>query len=145
MARSYAKMFLSVWDPGSDFLDLSPDAQWLYWVLVSHPMLTPAGVLPLQPRKWAQKARGMTVRRVTAALAELAGNKVIVDDNTEEVMIRTFIRWDTGWKTPNIRKAIEASVTRIESNELRHTATLALTLAATRNGDHPATHPGRDT
>lgn len=135
MSRSYAKLFVSVWDSGSDFLDLDTDSQWLYWMLLSHPLLSPAGVLPLQPRKWAKRARGMTERRVLRALNELAGNhKVVVDDDTEEVLIRTFIRHDNGWRTPNVRKSIETSLQRIESGPLRREATLELTHAVTLDG-----------
>lgn len=137
MTRTYAKSFLSMWAPGSDFLQLSTDAQWLYWVLFSHPSLTPAGTLPLQPRKWAQCSKDMTQRRVTAALADLVrSEKVIVDEDTEEVLIRTFIRWDKGWRTPNINTSIKASIAQIESDGLRHVATRELTLAPTLNGNH---------
>ncbi len=130
MARSFAKLYVSVWDSGSDFYDLSADAQWLYWTLLSHPLLSPAGVIPLQPRKWAKRANGMTLRRVQTALGELVtvDQKVIVDAETEEVLLRAFIRRDQGWRTPNIKKSIEASVIRIESQTLRDAATLELTL-----------------
>jgi hypothetical protein len=135
MARKYAKMWLAAWSPGSDFYALGPDAQWLYWVLVGHPKLTPAGVAALQPRQWAKRAKGMTVKRVTAAYDELVRRSyLLADDDTEEVLIRTFIRWDKGYRTPNIRKSIEVSIERIESDRLRHTATHELTLAVTHEG-----------
>lgn len=144
MARSFAKLYVSVWDAGSDFYDLSADAQWLYWTLLSHPLLSPAGVVPLQPRKWAKRAKGMTVRRVTGALDELAnvGRKVIIDDDTEEVLLRVFIRRDMGYRTPNIKKSIEASIDHIESDALRHVATLELTHAATHPGTLNGSHYG---
>lgn len=133
--RRYAKMYVSVWDPESEFRDRSPDAQWLFWALVSNPQLSPAGVVTLQPRKWARFAKGMTAKRVSAALEELAAHRyVVVDAVTEEVLIRTFIRYDQGWRTPNIRKSIETSIERVESDALRHAATLELTHAATLEG-----------
>lgn len=136
MARSFAKVYVSTWDVGSDFYDLSVDAQWLYWTLLSHPSLSPAGVLPLQPRKWARRARGMTERRVLAALRELldTGQKVIVDEQTEELAIRTYLKADKGWRTPNVLKSIHSSIKAIESDALRDAATLALTLAMS-NGE----------
>lgn len=131
MARSFAKMYVSVWDAGNDFYDLSTDAQWLYWTLLSHPLLSPAGVLPLQPRKWAKRSKGMTERRVLAALRELVatGQKVLIDDDTEELLIRTFVAWDKGYKTPNIHTSITSSIKSIESHALRDAATDALTQA----------------
>lgn len=135
MARKYIKLHLSVWDPASDFLELSVDAQWLYWVLCSHPLLSAAGIMPMQPRKWAKRAKGMTVKRVMTALDELAAaDKVVIDDDTEELLVRTFIRWDNAFRTPNVKKAIEASITRSESCSIRHAAALELTHAE-RNGD----------
>lgn len=134
MARSYAKMYVSVWDVGSDFYDLSADAQWLYWMLLSHPLLSPAGVLPLQPRKWAKRARGMTERRVLAALKELhdTDRKVLVDDDTEELAIRTYLQNDMGYRTPNVLKSIHASIMGIESDALREVATDSLTLGLSK-------------
>ena len=138
MARSYAKSYVSMWDAESDFLDLTADAQWLYQALYTHPLLSPAGVLPFQPRKWARKAKDMTPKRVTAAVELLASERyVILDEDTEECLVRTFIRHDQGWRTPNIRKSIETSITRIESETLRLTASHELRVALTLAGIGP--------
>ena len=142
MARTYAKSFVSMWDPDSDFLDLPSDAQWLYWVLFSHHLLSPAGVLPLQPRKWATRAKDMTPKRITAALRTLVARRyVLTDDDTVECLVRTFIRHDQGWRTPNIRKSIETSIGRIESEPLRVAARHELTLALTLAGIQPEGFP----
>lgn len=130
MARTYAKSYVSMWDAESDFLHITADAQWLYQALYSHPLLSPAGVLPFQPRKWARKARDMTPKRIGAAVELLTAERyLILDEDTEECLVRTFIRHDQGWRTPNIRKSIETSISRIESERLRVTATLELTHA----------------
>lgn len=144
MARTFAKLYVSVWDAGSDFYDLTADAQWLYWTLLSDPRLSPAGVLPLQPRKWAKRAKGMTERRTRAALEELMNTdlKLMVDEDTEEVLIRAFIGRDLGYRTPNIRKSIEASLKSIESQTLRDMATHSLTLAVTHSGRDGSSHDG---
>lgn len=130
MARSYAKILVSVWDEDSDFDHLTMQAQWLYWVLCSHPLLSPAGVLPLQPRKWAKRAPDAIQDAILDALTELVqARKVIVDDDTEEVLVRTFVRHDGGARNPNIHKAIVAAIGRIESRRLREAVTLELTRA----------------
>jgi hypothetical protein len=148
MARSYAKILVSVWDEDSDFDDLSMQAQWLYWVLCSHPLLSPAGVLPLQPRKWAKRANDAIVDGILDALAELvAARKLIVDDDTEEVLVRTFVRHDGGARNPNIHKAIVSAIGRIESRRLREAATAELARATTKDQDtrsdehRPEDHP----
>jgi hypothetical protein len=134
MARTYAKILLSIWDDESDFDELPMDAQWLYWVLLSHPLLSPAGVLPLQPRKWAKRAPETIADTITNALAKLVeARKVVVDEDTEEVWIRTFIRHDGGARNPNIHKAIAGGVARIESRQLRDLATVALARASQKD------------
>lgn len=149
MARSFAKIMLSTWDENSDFETLSMEAQWLYWVLLSHPLLSPAGVLPLQPRKWARRASNGDRDAVEDALRELVGKaKIVVDDDTEEVLIRTFIRHDGGAKNPNIHKAIVAAVGRIESPKLRDIAAASLAAASRKDqrtdpdGDRTERRPG---
>lgn len=143
MARTYAKLLLDTWDAESDFAGLSRDAQWLYWVLLSHPMTSSAGVLPLQPRKWARRASDATPETVAKALADLVADvKIIVDDDTEEVLIRTFVRHDGGANNPNLHKGIIAAIGGIESDLLRRHARWQLALA---RGENPqGTDPDED-
>lgn len=123
MARRYAKLFTSIWDVTDDFRTLSSDAQRLYLALVSQPHLTAAGVLPLQPRKWATLASDTTPRRIAKAIDELvATTKILVDEDTEEAFIRAFIRRDEGTRTPNVVTAIMRSIATIESQRLREQA-----------------------
>lgn len=123
MARRYAKLYTSVWDPTDDFRTLTGDAQRLYFALMSQPHLSPAGVLPLTPRKWATLAADATPRQIAKALAELeAASKVLVDRDTEEAFVRAFIRRDEGTRTPNVVKAIMRSIATIESQRLREQA-----------------------
>jgi len=83
-----------------DWAALSPLAAWLYDQLLITPGVAPTGTVPLQPRQWAKRNRGTNVIALTeeiieAVLAELADARyVLVDRDTEEVMVRTFIRGD---------------------------------------------------
>lgn len=123
MARSYAKLYVEVWDAEGDFRQLTAGAQRLYWLLCSQPQLSAAGVLPLQPRRWARLATDTTDRQIARALAELVSTcKVIIDEGTEECLVRAFIRRDGGTKTPNILKAIRQAIDAIESDCLRKVA-----------------------
>lgn len=106
MARNYAQLRSSIWQNESFKNELDVDAQWLYFVLLSQPNINTAGVLPLQERRWARFAHGMTGPRVTAALERLNTYwYVVVDEDTEEVLVRTFIRHDGLWKQPNVLKS----------------------------------------
>lgn len=135
MARSYAKSYVSAWAAAGDFVNLTADAQWLYWMLYSHELLSPAGVLPLQPRKWARRAADQSTKRIGTALARLVKDGyLLVDEDSEECLIRTFVRHDKGYRTPNIRTSIRTAISRIESQRLRVAATHELTLALTLDG-----------
>lgn len=127
MARKYAKMYLSMWEADSDFRNLSESAQRLYWVLMSSKKLSPAGCAISQPRKWAQMASDSTVGRIESALDELEARRyVLIDEATEEVLIRSFIRHDRGFRNQFLRKSVENAIAMIESPILRHHAALEL-------------------
>lgn len=123
--RSYSRFKLEAWTQ-PEWRALTSSAQRLYMLLLTQPTLTAAGCLPRQPRKWAQLAADTTVESIEQALAELAEARyVLLDDDTEEVLIRTFIHHD-GW-VANVRraKAVESAVSRIESTGLRAVASEA--------------------
>ena len=140
MARTYVKLYTKMWAAEEDFAEMPTDAQWLYWVMLSHPSLSPAGCLPFKPRLWARRSPDMTLRRVTVALQRLVKDaKVLIDEDTGELLIRTFIRYDQGHRTPNIRKSIEAAIAQIDSDVLRDAATDELGRAVTLSATHPPT------
>jgi hypothetical protein len=127
MARDHARWQTRTWDPASDFRTLRSDAQRLYMVMTSHKSINHAGVLPLQPKKWAGLAPDTTVEDVMATLDVLVAERyVVVDADTEEVLVRTFIRNDGVAKQPNVLKAALRQASAIESPKLR--AALAVEL-----------------
>lgn len=102
MARKHAEIILSIWDD-VDFVALSESAQRLYFLLLSQKDLTYAGTLPMRLRRWAKLSRTTTAESVAAALAELdAARLVVCDHDTEEVLIRSFVRRDGVYKLPNL-------------------------------------------
>jgi hypothetical protein len=145
--REYGKLMVKVWDPDSDFRLLASGAQRLYAMFCSLRSCSPAGCLPLQPRKWAQNAPDTTVDEIQAALDLLVLERyVFVDEDTEEVLIRTFIKSD-GWaKNPNKAKAVESAIARIESPTLRQLAREALNAErqVTGSDEEPPEGSGKD-
>jgi hypothetical protein len=128
MARSYAKLYVTVW--GSDFRTLTRGAQHLYFQLMSNPKLSSAGCVAIQARKWAAQSSDSTPADVERALDELAQHRyILVDDDTEELLIRSFIRHDRGHRNQFLRKSIETAITTIESPRLREHARLELAAA----------------
>ena len=145
MPRTYAKSLTAIWDPGNDFRDLTEGAQRLYWLMYSHPQLSAAGVLPLQPRQWARFASDTTPKKIERYLASLVETrKVLVDDDTDEALVRAFIRTDGGTTSPNGRTAITRAIDSIESKTLRQAAKDELTraLGAPRSAPREGAMPG---
>lgn len=119
MARSFAALYHRIWaDPAWRALDV--DAQHLYLLLISQNNLNLAGVLPLQVRKWSKCSHGWDEKVVADALDRLrATHFVVVDDDTEEVLVRTLVRNDGAYKTPGMLTSILKFAESIQSPGLR--------------------------
>lgn len=119
MARGHGRILTSVWEDG-DFLALDEQQQRMYLFLISQPNLNHAGLLPLTLKRWARKAHGLTVAAVEKTLSELADLRfVVVDDDTEELLIRTFVRNDGVWRQPKVMAAMVSGAQEISSPALR--------------------------
>lgn len=119
MARNHARIYATIWaDP--DFLALTADAQRLYMLLLSQPNLSHCGLLPLTVKRWAQKAADTHPSRIEAGLDELADKRfVVLDYDTEELLIRSFIRGDEVYRQPNVLAAASKDAVGIASPALR--------------------------
>ncbi|MEU0465060.1 hypothetical protein ABZ215_13735 [Amycolatopsis sp. NPDC006131] len=119
MAREHARVFTRIWSD-LDWRKLPPLEQRLYFLLLSQGNVTQAGVMPLQVRKWAKGSDYTTEEEIAATLASLAEHRfVVVDEDTEEVLIRSFIRNDGVLKIPNVFKAALKAALAVESPKLR--------------------------
>ncbi|MEU5853966.1 hypothetical protein ABZ799_01440 [Nocardiopsis dassonvillei] len=120
MARIFAQFQSRAWTDDHFKSKLTVDSQWLYFALLSQPNVNTAGVLPLQDRRWKKLAKDSSEDRVSDALAELQAHwYVLVDEDTEEVLIRTFIRNDGVWKQPNVLKSALAHTKNTMSDTLK--------------------------
>jgi hypothetical protein len=120
MAREHARILCSIWRPGDDFRDRSPGAQRLYFLLLSQRELNNAGVMPLMIGKWSRCSAATTPDDIRDDLAELDEHRyVVVDHETEELLIRTFIRNDGVAKQPNILKNALRLAVQVESPTIR--------------------------
>ncbi|POH58289.1 hypothetical protein [Arthrobacter glacialis] len=94
MARDRANIRVDMLS-NTDYRSLGLAAQHLYKLLLIHPTLNYAGVADWRPGRLAKITRGVTASAVREAAAELqAGSYVYVDEDTEEVLIRSFVRHD---------------------------------------------------
>lgn len=102
MARAHARVFARIW-ADKDFRLLSEAGQRMYLLLLSQADLNYAGVLPLTERRWANLCEESTSDGVEGAVEELTNARyVVVDYDTEELLVRTFIRNDELWKQPKV-------------------------------------------
>lgn len=126
MARSHAKVLVQVWRD-KDWCDLSMPAQWLYVLILSQPKLTLVGTLEVTTGRWAHLCAGVSREAVEDALSELrAASKVIVDDHTDELLIRTFTTHDIDPNRVNVNlaKGLWGQWSCIASDHLRRMAVL---------------------
>lgn len=131
MPRSEARVFTSIWkDPA--FRALSRDAQHLYLFLLTQSDLNMAGVIPLRPRRWARDIPEASAADIEKGIAELCAQPVaegsgeplggpflIVDEDTGELFVRSFIRRDQLWRQQNLLRSARKAQREVESETIR--------------------------
>jgi hypothetical protein len=118
MARDRGTIRTSIW--GDDhWRELSIAAQHLYMQLETSPSLSYAGVVDWRPGKLALASDATAQERYDAAL-ELQGKFfVIIDDDTEEILVRSFLRHDGLLEKPNMVIALHKAFAQVASRTLR--------------------------
>lgn len=118
MARRYAPLLCAIWDD-PDFQSLTERAQRCYVLLISQRKLTMVGVLPFTPRSWSRGCNGTTTDDILEAIEELTNARfVIVDHDTEELLVRTMVKHDPP-RGPKSITAMWRSLELVESPALR--------------------------
>lgn len=119
MAHTYAAILTAIW-ADQEFTALTVGAQRLYLFLLSQPGLSQVGFLDINLKKWSNKAAALSAGDVEKHLAELAtAGFVVADYETDEVLIRTYVRNSGAWKQPLIVAAMVPAVVEIESQKIR--------------------------
>ena len=119
MAREHARIYLSAWDD-DDFLALTQAEQWAYWALLSSPDLSWCGVAPLLPQRLAKLSRDGNAAKISRALAGLEAQRfILIDSETVEVAVRTFVRHDGVMKQPNVLCAAIKAWGKVHSEPIR--------------------------
>lgn len=119
MANAAGMIRESIWRD-TDYQHLSIRAQRMYMQLLSQKELDCAGVLPLQPEKWATACTELTVDMVWEDLDELqAARFAFYDRASFELLVRTHIRNSNVLKVPNMRKSALRSASLLASPALK--------------------------
>lgn len=114
--RSHGRFDSSAWRDDDDWRSLPVDAQWLYMAMISQSDLTLAGVLHISRRRWSKLAADIDVGRLNEAIKTCSDRRfIVVDEDTEEVLVRSFARRETQWSNSRRVGGLRSAVEMIQS------------------------------
>lgn len=120
MARTHARILVSIWSD-EHFTRLDASVQRLFFLLLSQPDLSLCGALPLRPKRWARFCPDDTTESIMLDLKTLeAEDYLMVDEDVDEVWIRSFIKYDGLLKSPNMRKGMNNAFAQVVSEGIRN-------------------------
>lgn len=119
MAREYGRVWISIWsDP--EFTALDTNTQWLYLALLSQPGMTTCGAQPFTPNRWASLSPALTGKRTELAMGHLERVRLVVADrHTDELVIRSHLRYDKPLRNVNTAKAFARTWKDVRSAAIR--------------------------
>lgn len=128
-ARFESEMLLN-----PEWTGLTPQAQSVYITLLVHPSLSMCGVADWRPKRLSQYS-AMNAQEIENAGHELEkAGFVVLDEDTDEVLVRSFLRHDMPLKSPKTAVSVNKAYYLIASVRLRS----AVVREASRlYGEHP--------
>jgi hypothetical protein len=123
MARDRASINTNLW-VDQDWRNLPTAEQHLYMMLLSHPTLSYAGVADWRTARLAAMTGDATPESVAAAAEGLQAERfVFIDNETEEILIRSFLRHDGLLKQPKLSISMVNAFGAIASSRIREVVT----------------------
>ena len=117
--RDHSRVNLSIWND-DDWRDLTPPEQHLYLVLWTSAALSYCGAGPWHSGRIANLAAGWTADAVEAAAAGLSRRQfLLIDHTTDEFLLRSWVKHDGLWKTPNMAVSVANARAELGSRALR--------------------------
>ena len=115
MPRDRANIRTDIWVDG-DWRALSFGAQWLYNYVLTHATLNAVGVADWRPARAMGVASGLTRPILREFVRELTDAFFLVlDENTEEVLVRSFFRHDGVLTNPNMLSTVKRDFAAVSS------------------------------
>lgn len=119
MAREHGRIRYQTWSD-DDFRALRGDEQRVFMLALTQPGLSYCGVVPFTLKRWAGLAADSTVPKLRRAVGRLQDARyVVVDEDTEEMLIRSFLRHDGILDSPNIARATVKDFANVGSKLLK--------------------------
>lgn len=121
MAGSYTPWYGSIWTDDRDWPKLTRNAQYAYQMLATQPDISWCGVLSYTPGRWAKYSVDGSREDLERDIQELEEHRfVVVDRDTEELLVRTYIKHARVLKQPQMVKAMLRQYRDIHSPVIRH-------------------------
>jgi len=119
MARKYARLMVTIWKD-DDYKSLGLELQGLYNALLAYPDISWCGIIDYIPKRLIQIDKTLTEVSLWEKLATLHNHGMIaIDQSTDEMLVRTFIKHDGIMKQPNVAKAMAKAIDSVHSETLR--------------------------
>jgi hypothetical protein len=119
VARDRASIRLDIW-ADSEWRDLDDVEQFLYFQLLAHPTLSYAGVADWRPGRIAMFSKNGSAAEVRRRAEGLqAHNFVLIDDESEEILVRSFVKHDGLLKQPKLAVSMANAYAAIASRKIR--------------------------
>lgn len=119
MGRERATINVDIWSD-DDFRNLTEPAQSLYFKLTTHAKLDYCGVTDFHPGRLAALSKELTADYVMIAAQELSETFfIVVDQDTDEVLVRSFLRHDGLLKQPRLAVSAAKAFGAVSSPKIR--------------------------
>lgn len=110
----------AIWSAESEFRRLSVQAQHVYLLLLSQPDVTSCGTIAYTPKRWASFSAKQSSKNIQKAVRELDDHRfVVLDEDTEELLIRTFFKHNKVAEQPKMMKNAAEVYGSIASEAIR--------------------------
>jgi hypothetical protein len=119
MARDHARIQTAIWDD-PDFLALKVAEQHAYFMLVSNLGLSRCGVITFIPARFEHLASDLTAAKLRKAIDGLRSSRfALVDQRTQEILVRSYVRHDGVLDRLNMGKATGTAFEAVVSADLK--------------------------
>jgi hypothetical protein len=115
----HAKVRRNIW-ADEDFRELPALSQWLYLYVITSPTLSYCGVSDWRPARIAATTSDLTALDVEVAAVELEmGHYLVIDRDTEEALVRSWVKHDELMDRWNMAAAMTRTYAQVASKVLR--------------------------
>lgn len=118
MARDHARIKVAIWRD-QDFLALKVAEQHCFMSLLSNGGLSRVGVVDYVPARFVRLAADQSEPKFRRAVKALRDSRfVLVDERTQELLIRSYVRLDGVFDRVNMGKAVGTAFESVVSTSL---------------------------